>query len=87
MPRFGRSDGAVTHQLRHDSLGNVHRNSKTDARGCARGRFDLRVDSNHPAMRIEQRSARVTRIDRSVSLNRTFNLSTVLGLNRPLAGR
>src|SRR6476620_167793 len=77
-------DRAVTYKLWNDALGNVDRDRKTYSRGGARGRFDLRVDSNHPAMRVEQRSARVTWIDRSVSLNRTLNLPAILGLDRPL---
>jgi hypothetical protein len=35
-------------------------------------------------MRIEQRPAGITRVDRGISLNRAFDLPAVLGPNRPL---
>src|SRR5713226_4799234 len=74
----------IAHELGHDALGNVDGNGKADSGGRARRRFDLRIDADHAAMRIQQRPAGISRIDRGVSLNRAFNLPPILRPNGSL---
>src|SRR2546423_11970112 len=58
-------------ELLRDLFRGVDRDREPDAdRAAAPGRLDLRGDADHPALAVDQRPARVARIDRSVGLNR-----------------
>src|SRR6476620_430030 len=77
-------DRTVPDQFRQNSFRDAHRDGEAYARGCAGRRFNLRVDTDHAAVRIEQRATGISRVNRRVGLNRAFNLSAVLSMNRPL---
>ena len=53
----------------------------------AAARLDLRVDADHAAGGVEQRAARVARVDRGVGLDDAVDLEAVGRLDRALGGR
>ena len=67
--RVGVGDLAVVAQLVDRALGEVDRDREADALVAARGGLDLLVDADHLAVGVEQRPARVARVDRGVGLD------------------
>ncbi len=63
----------VRDQLADDELHRVDGNRKTDA---LRGQNDRRVDADDVAARVEQRAARIPRIQRRVRLNDVVDQTT-----------
>src|SRR5437660_12516424 len=63
------SNFTVLQQLRDYTLSNIYRDRKSDTDRTAASRKDLRVDADHPAELIQQRSARVARVDGCVRLD------------------
>ena len=57
-------------QFRHHAAHRVRRHGKANARAGPAGANDLRIDADHAALQVEQRPARVTRVDRRVGLDR-----------------
>src|SRR5262249_5668260 len=82
--KFGVLDRPIPDQFRHNPFRDAHRNREAYTCRGTGGRFNLRVDANHPAVRIEERTVAITWIDRRVSLNRSFDQSLILGVNRSL---
>ncbi len=66
----GAADGAALLELGDLGLGGVDRDREADADAAAAAAagLDLGVDADHPAGRVEQRAARVARVDRRVGL-------------------
>ena len=80
-------DLAELYQLRNDAFGHVDGNGKADADAAAllaAGRQDLRIDADHSAELIEQRTARVAGIDRGVGLNCGVDRMAILSADRTL---
>src|SRR5712691_8535038 len=62
-------DFTVSDQLVHDLACHIDRDGKADADIAATRRQYRRVDTDHPPLQIDQRTARIARIDRGVGLN------------------
>src|SRR3954466_14405547 len=76
---IGAVDRLAAGELRHDAAQRGGRDGEADADGAtapARGR-DLRVDADHAAGRVQQRPARVARVDGRVGLDRLVDLEAV----------
>ena len=78
-------DRAVVAELVERALDEVDRDREADALVAARGRVDLLVDADHAAVGVEQRAARVARVDRGVGLDRALDLE--VGQRRRSSGR
>ena len=66
------ADFAELQQLAHDRLGDFGWNRKTDADVAAASRQDRRVNANEFAAQVDERAARVARVDRCIGLNKVF---------------
>ena len=60
-------------QFRNDSIHRIDGNGKADSGRRPRGAVNRGVDADQSAGAIEQRSARVSRIDRRIGLNHALN--------------
>src|SRR5262249_2552597 len=79
-------DAAALEQLLDDAVGGVagDREADPDRAAAAAAGLDLRVDADHLAVRVEQRAARVTRVDRRVGLDHVADLEAVRSLDLAL---
>ncbi len=66
-------DAAVLHELRYDPLGHVDRNGETDSLSRLNHR---RIDADHPAAAIKQRTAAIARIQRRIGLDHVIDQMT-----------
>ena len=64
-----------------------HRDREADAGVAPRARGDLLVDPDHLALGVEQRPARVPRVDRGVGLDRVVDPEVREPLDGPVGGR
>src|SRR5207248_10256889 len=71
---------------RHDAADVVDGDGEADAGRRARGADDGRVDADEPAAAIQERSARVARIDGRVGLDHAFQLAAVVAFDLPAQG-
>ena len=78
----GADHAAVLDQLRHDAGDVGHRNGKAHAGALAGGAGDGRVHADQPAVAVQQRPARVARIDRRVDLNDRLDRAVIAGRQR-----
>jgi hypothetical protein len=62
-------DLAVREELRHDLLDRVDRDGEADSNVATRIALDLRIDSDDPAVGIQERAARVSVVDGRVRLD------------------
>src|SRR6185436_7757146 len=87
-PEEAAVDPAVLLELGEQAPGGVDRDGEADADVPAAGaaRLDLRVDPDHAAGRVEERTAGVARVDRRVGLDDAVDLEAVRRLDRA-AGR
>ena len=68
-------------QLRDDAIDGIHGNGKPDPRVGSGRAVDGRVDSDQSTGAVEQRAARVARVNRRVRLNHALDLATVASAN------
>src|SRR5206468_102044 len=78
------ADFAKLNKLRDNAFCDVYGNCKTDTNRAARGREDLRIDADHPAVFIKKRTAGIARVDRCVGLNRRVDGAIVACPDRTL---
>src|SRR5262249_15199760 len=80
--QVGEMHAAFGNQVVRDSLCCVYRNGESDACGSACWSENRRIDSDHFAARIDQRSAGVAAVDGGVSLNRFIDKGRLASLHR-----
>src|SRR5207247_8391410 len=73
-------------ELRRDRLDGVDRHREADADVAAGLALDLRVDADHPALRVEERPARVALVDGRVGLDHVVDRVRVRRLDHALEG-
>src|SRR6516162_5449093 len=77
---------AVRDQLRHEPVDLVHGNGEADTSRRAGRTDDRRVDADEPAGAVEQRAARVSRVDRSTGLDDAADRPAARRLDLPIQG-
>ena len=84
---FGPNHFAEPDQFRYDSADEIDRNRKADSGALSRLAGDGRVDADQSAMRVEQRAAGISRIDRRVDLNDLLHRAVAANLQRAIEAR